>query len=148
MPELALHYKSKSDEYWRLYKLWFGAPPENSTEREIDDQIREARLYKFGQVAFLPVETIAAAVLAAIFFNAPRVMAMIIGVVIALLLGGAASAVVTRWVRHEAAGQPTKQMERITRGCWCWACRVQLKGKDAPWGLEQSRRRGASRSFH
>jgi len=132
VPELALHYKSKSDEYWRLYKLWFGATPDNPTEREIDDQIREARLYKFGQLAFLLVETIAAAVLAAIFFNAPRIMAMMIGVVIALLLGAAASAVVTRWVRHEAATQPTKQMERVTRGLlmlglpWLIACVTAL----------------------
>lgn len=130
--ELAHHYKAKTDEYWRLYKLWFGAMPENPTEREIDDQIREARLYKFGQFAFLLVETIAAAVLAAIFFNAPRIMAVIIGVVIALLLGAAASAVVARWVRHEAATQPTKQMERVTRGLlllglpWLIACVTAL----------------------
>jgi hypothetical protein len=68
------------------------------TEREIEDQIREARLYKLGQAAFLLVETIAAAVLAAIYFNAPRVLAVMIGVVIALLLGAAAAAMVTRWV--------------------------------------------------
>lgn len=104
--ELAHHYKSKADEYWRLYKLWFGTIPENPTEREIDDQIREARLYKFGQFAFLLVETIAAAVLAAIFFNAPRIMAMIIGVVIAFLLGAAASAMVTRWVRRNSGPRP------------------------------------------
>ena len=116
VPELALPLQEQSDEYWRLYKLWFGALPENPTEREIDDQIREARLYKFGQFAFLLVETIAAAVLAAIFFNAPRIIAMMIGVIIAFLLGAAASAGMTRWVRNEAAGQPTKQMERITRG--------------------------------
>ncbi|HLN28250.1 MAG TPA: hypothetical protein VE957_07085 [Terriglobales bacterium] len=132
VPELALHYKSKSDEYWRLFKLWFGAVPDNPTEREIDDQIREARLYKFGQFAFLLVETIAAAVLASIFFNGPQLVSMMVGVAIAFLLGAAASAVVTRWVRHEASGQPTKQMERITRGLlvlglpWLIACVTAL----------------------
>ena len=132
VPELALHYTGKSDEYWRLYRLWFGVMPENPVEREIDDQIREARLYKFGQVAFLLVETIAAAVLAAIFFNAPQLVAAVIGVMIAILLGAAASAVVARWVRHEAAGQPTKQMARITRGLlvfglpWLIACVTAL----------------------
>lgn len=132
VPELALHYKGKADEYWRLYRLWFGVMPEILTEREIDDQIREARLYKFGQVAFLLVETIAAAVLAAIFFNAPQLVAAVIGVIIAILLGAAASAVVARWVRHEAAGQPTKQMARITRGLlvfglpWLIACVAAL----------------------
>jgi len=130
--ELALHYKSKTDEYWRLYGLWFGVVPETPTEREIDDQIREARRYKFGQYAFLLVEMIAAAVLAATFFNAPLVIAVLIGVVIAMLLGVATSAVVTRWVRHEAAGQPTKQTERITRGLlvlglpWLIACVTAL----------------------
>src|ERR1700733_13954013 len=68
IPELAHYYKSKSDEYWRLFKLWFGTMPENPTERERDDQIREAHRYRAGQYAFLLVETIAAAVLAAIFF--------------------------------------------------------------------------------
>lgn len=132
VPELALHYKSRSEEYWRLYKLWFGVMPEILTEREIDDQIREARLYKFGQLAFLLVETIAAAVLAAIFFNAPQLLSAVIGVIIAILLGAAASAVVTRWVRHEAAGQPTKQMARVTRGLlvfglpWLIACVAAL----------------------
>ena len=85
------------------------------TEREIEDQIREARLYKLGQAAFLLVETIAAAVLTAIYFNAPRVLAVMIGVVIALLLGAAAAAMVTRWERHEAAVQPSKQLARITK---------------------------------
>lgn len=128
VPELALHYKSKSDEYWRQFKLWFGAKPEDATEREIDDQIREARLYRIGRYAFLLVETIAGAVLAAIYFNAPRWLAIIIGVILAALLGGAAGAVVTRWVRHGAADQPPKQLERITRGLlvlglpWLLAC--------------------------
>jgi len=132
LPELALHYKGKSDEYWRLYRLWFGVTPENPTEREIDDQIREARLYKFGQIAFLLVETIAAAVLAATYFNAPALVAAIIGVIIAFLLGTAALAGVTRWVRHEAHGQPTKQLARITRGLlvlglpWLIACVTAL----------------------
>src|ERR1017187_577141 len=116
MPELVLNYKSKCDEYWRHYKLWFGPVPENPVEREIDDQIHEAAVYKIGRFAFMLVETIAAAVLAAIFFNAPRLIAAIIGVVLAGLLGAAAAAVVIRWVRHMAAEQPTKQMERITRG--------------------------------
>ena len=116
VPELALNYRSKCEEYWRHYKLWFGAVPENSVEREIDDQIHEAGLYKIGRFAFLLVETIAAAVLAAIFFNAPRLIAMIIGVILAGLLGAAAAAVVIRWVRHTAAEQPAKQLERITRG--------------------------------
>src|ERR1017187_5749211 len=116
MPELVLNYKSKCDEYWRHYKLWFGTVPENPVEREIDDQIHEAAVYKIGRFAFMLVETIAAAVLAAIFFNAPRLIAAIIGVVLAGLLGAAAAAVVIRWVRHMAAEQPTKQMERITRG--------------------------------
>src|ERR1022692_2565463 len=105
IPELAHHYKSKSDEYWRIFKLWFGTIQENPTEREIDDQIREARRYRTGQYAFLLVETIAAAVLAAIFFNAPRIFAAMIGVAIAFLLGAAAAAGVTRWVRNEAANQ-------------------------------------------
>jgi hypothetical protein len=128
IPELALHYKSKVDEYWRVYRLWFGAMPENPTEREIDDQIREARLYKMGRAAFLLIETVAGAVLAAIYFNAPRVLAVIIGVILAFLLGAAAAAVVTRWVRHTTAIQPTKQLERITRGLlvlgvpWLLAC--------------------------
>jgi hypothetical protein len=132
MPELVLHHKSKSDEYWRLFKLWFGAVPNIPTVREIDDQIREARLYKFGQFAFLLVETIAGAVLASVFFNGPQLVSMLIGVAIAFLLGAAASAVVTRWVRHEAANQPTKQMERITRGLlllgllWLIACVTAL----------------------
>jgi len=132
VPELALHYKSKSEEYWRHFKLWFGAKPENATEREIDDQIREARLYRIGRYAFLLVETIAGAVLAAIYFNAPRWLAMIIGVILAALLGGAAGAVVARWVRHGAADQPPKQLERITRGLlvfglpWLLACVTAL----------------------
>jgi len=56
-----------------------------------------------GGIAFLLVETIAVAVLAAIYFNAPRWLAMIIGVILAGLLGGAAGAVVARCVRHGAA---------------------------------------------
>jgi hypothetical protein len=132
IPELLLNYSSKRDEYWRQYKLWFGHAPENQTEREIDDQAREARFYAAGRVAFLLVETIAAAVLAAIFFNAPQAVAILIGVGLALLLGAASAAVVARWVRHDAALQPTKQMERITRGLlflgvpWLVACVTAL----------------------
>jgi hypothetical protein len=36
--------------------------------------------------------------------------------VIAFLLGAACSAMATRWVRHNSATQPTKQLERVTRG--------------------------------
>ena len=117
---------------WRLFKLWFGTVPDNPTEREIDDQVREARRYKIGDYAFKLVEVIAAAVLAAIFFNAPRIVAAMIGVAIAFLLAAASTAGVTRWVRHEAANQPTKQMARITRGLlilglpWLIACVTAL----------------------
>ena len=114
--ELALNYKAKCDDYWRKFTQWFGEVPENPTEREIDDQIHEAGTYKFGRFAFLAVETIAGAVLAVMFLNAPRLMAMIMGVALAVLLGGAGAAVVTRWVKNAAADQPTKQLERITRG--------------------------------
>jgi len=132
MPELVLNYKSKCDEYWRHYKLWFGEVPENPTEREIDDQIREARLYKIGRVAFLLVEAVAAAVLAVSVFNAPQWMAMMIGGGLACLLGAAAAAVGARWVRNDAATQPTKQMERVTHGLlalglpWLVACVTAL----------------------
>ena len=55
-----------------------------------------------------------------------------IGVGLALLLGAAAAAVVARWVRHNASSQPTKQMERVTRGLlllggpWLVACVAAL----------------------
>jgi hypothetical protein len=116
LPELVLNYKSKCDEYWRHYKMWFGAMPENPVEREINDQVLEAERHRVGRLGFLLVETIAGAVLAAIFFNAPRLVAAVIGVVLAGLMGAAGAAVVTRWVRHMAAEQPSKQLERITRG--------------------------------
>ena len=60
------------------------------------------------------------------------ILAVAIGVVIALLLGAAAAAVVTRWVRDEAAGQPSKQLARITRALlvmgltWLVACVAAL----------------------
>lgn len=132
VPELVVNYRSKFDEYWRLFRIWFGEVPPNATEREIDDQIHEARLYKIGRTAFLLVETIAAAVLAAIFFNAPRLVAILIGAGLAYLFGAAAAPVVARWVRHDAANQPTKQMGRVTRGLlalglpWLLACVIAL----------------------
>ena len=86
LPELVLNYKSKCDEYWRHYKMWFGAMPENPVEREINDQVLEAERHRVGRLGFLLVETIAGAVLAAIFFNAPRLVAAVIGVVLALSL--------------------------------------------------------------
>lgn len=132
IPEIAHHYKSKADEYWRLFKLWFGSMPENPVEREIDDQLSEARHYKIGDYAFKLVEMIAAAVLAAIFFNAPPIIAAMTGVAIAFLLAAASAAGVTRWVRNEAANQPTKQMARVTRGLlvlglpWLLSCVTAL----------------------
>jgi len=116
MREVQLAYHGKSDEYWRTYGLWFGEYPANATEREIEDQVREARFYSFGRLAFLLVESLAAAVLAVMFFNAPWPLGAAIGVMLALLLGAAAASGVARWIRHEAAMQPAKQLARVSRG--------------------------------
>jgi hypothetical protein len=116
LPDVDSALDSKRAEYWRHNSMWFGAQPEGLIEREIDDQVREARHYRVGSFAFQLVECVAAAILAAIYFQAPLLLALSIGITLAFLLGGAAGAVVTRWVRHDAALQPTKQLERVTRG--------------------------------
>lgn len=121
MHELELAYHGALDEYWRHYRLWFGQAPPNAPEREIDDQIREARFYYFGRIAFLAVESIAAAILAVMFFNAPALVAAVLGIALALFLGAAANSGVARWVRHDAAMQPSKQLARVSRGLfWCF----------------------------
>ena len=143
MGVIQIAYQGTVDGYWRLYRMWFGQPPVNATEHEIDDQVREARHYSFGRIAFLAVESLAAAILAIMFFAAPPVIGAVIGIGLALLLGAAAAAGGTRWIRHDAAMQPDKQLERVSRGLlWCgipWLISVVaalsvLRSEASSWG--------------
>lgn len=139
--EVEHHEQGQRNEYWRFFGLWFGHAQKDSEEREIHDQIGEAVLYRAGQVAFLLVEVIAGAVLAAIYFNTGTLISMVIGSFLALLMAAASAAIDARWVRNDASVQPSKMMDRVTRGLvglgatWLVACvtaLAMLRSQDAP----------------
>jgi hypothetical protein len=105
------------EEYRITYSQWFAdAPGDGFAAQELHDQAREAFCYRIGRCAFLLFEVICGAGLAAITLNGGVLLSTILGCALALLVAGAASAVVSRWVRHDAAQQPAKQMHRIMQG--------------------------------
>ncbi|HLJ45448.1 MAG TPA: hypothetical protein VKU01_05550 [Bryobacteraceae bacterium] len=131
--ELATIERAKLEEYAREYSLRFGdAPAESVAPHELHDQTREATYYRFGQTAFLLVEVLCGAALAETALNGGPVLAAIVGCALALFMASAASAVVSRWVRHSAVVQPAKQMHRVTRGllmlggAWLLSCTIAL----------------------
>jgi hypothetical protein len=115
--DLAARQMAQLKEYGSSCSKWFGeAAIEDQMPRELHDQTREARCYRIGQYAFLLVEVISGAIFAANTLNGTIVISTLVGVVLALLLAGAESAVAGLWVRAGAAVQPAKQMDRVTRG--------------------------------
>ncbi len=131
--EVVALQKADLEEYGSTYPTWFGeAPGEDEMPRELRDQTREARCYRIGQYAFLLVEVICGAVIAAKTLNATILISMIVGCALALLMAGGASVVAGLWVRHGATVQPAKQMHRIARGLivlgglWLLACVTAL----------------------
>lgn len=95
---------------------WQGEVAENEAEHELDDQIQEGKRYRAGKWAFPMIEVFWASLLAIAFINAPRPIAVLIGVGVTILLGLMCAPAASAWIRRNVDTKPGIQKQRLHRG--------------------------------